>query len=426
MAVEPKDLGLVSAYGAALEGGYTGTYDEYKEKMLELLNLKSNNLLDSNYINSVEVYLSMEGNDETGDGTIEKPYRTVTKAISRETYPNVNIINIIVLNSGNYGEVYIADHTTSAHSVRVKLAKGTHVVFSQIIVNNKSCVVTSDSSRYYADDNKNIVLEITRPLDYPNYLGLCMANGPESYLQIGTDMSLTGLAMNSLKIKIHVKNNNYYSNSFYASDRGVIVLGVREIELICDNVINYSGNSSAIFKAVKKGHILVNASASTGKGSQTTTGAWDDPSIYVSTNDDTGGYEKYLNGEKGVVEITEESPLSSDTLYTLLFAQANYSGEIYIETFCIPTIGWLPDNIILELNANDNGKIIIGSIEYQSNSIVRRIKGKTIKELFPSATSANARNYLSIKNSGQGYFYPGVVKIGEINGYYRDYSLKIP
>lgn len=44
MAVTPKDLGLVSAYGAALEGGYTGTYDEYKEKMLELLNLNLSTL----------------------------------------------------------------------------------------------------------------------------------------------------------------------------------------------------------------------------------------------------------------------------------------------------------------------------------------------------------------------------------------------
>lgn len=44
MAVEPKDLGLVSAYGAALEGGYTGTYDEYKEKMLDLLNLNLSSL----------------------------------------------------------------------------------------------------------------------------------------------------------------------------------------------------------------------------------------------------------------------------------------------------------------------------------------------------------------------------------------------
>ncbi len=32
-----KDLGLVTAYGAALEGGYTGTYEQYKEKMMELL-----------------------------------------------------------------------------------------------------------------------------------------------------------------------------------------------------------------------------------------------------------------------------------------------------------------------------------------------------------------------------------------------------
>lgn len=44
MAVQPKDLGLVSAYGAALEGGYTGTYDEYKTKMLELLNLNLSSL----------------------------------------------------------------------------------------------------------------------------------------------------------------------------------------------------------------------------------------------------------------------------------------------------------------------------------------------------------------------------------------------
>lgn len=32
-----KDLGLVTAYGAALEGGYTGTFEDYKTKMLELL-----------------------------------------------------------------------------------------------------------------------------------------------------------------------------------------------------------------------------------------------------------------------------------------------------------------------------------------------------------------------------------------------------
>lgn len=39
-----KDLGLVTAYGAAKEGGYTGTYEEYKEKMLELLNLNLSTL----------------------------------------------------------------------------------------------------------------------------------------------------------------------------------------------------------------------------------------------------------------------------------------------------------------------------------------------------------------------------------------------
>lgn len=34
-----KDLGLVTAYGAALEGGYTGTYEEYKTEMANLLGL---------------------------------------------------------------------------------------------------------------------------------------------------------------------------------------------------------------------------------------------------------------------------------------------------------------------------------------------------------------------------------------------------
>lgn len=39
MAENPKDLGLITAYGAAKEGGYAGTYEEYRDKMLELLNL---------------------------------------------------------------------------------------------------------------------------------------------------------------------------------------------------------------------------------------------------------------------------------------------------------------------------------------------------------------------------------------------------
>lgn len=89
MAVQPKDLGLVSAYGAALEGGYTGTYDEYKTKMLELLNLN----------------LSSLGNNYD-DTALQSSVTTIRAAIDTLNKAKVNVVDLsAVAMSGSYNDL---------------------------------------------------------------------------------------------------------------------------------------------------------------------------------------------------------------------------------------------------------------------------------------------------------------------------------
>lgn len=102
-----KDLGLVTAYGAAKEGGYTGTYEEYKEKMLDLLNADLSNV--GGDYTKLENLPKINGVTLTGDKTRESigipEFKSIKKRSRVRLANSSDISKIIKLDDGYYNAI---------------------------------------------------------------------------------------------------------------------------------------------------------------------------------------------------------------------------------------------------------------------------------------------------------------------------------
>ena len=106
-----------SAYQQAVEGGYTGTEEDFKSLLADIMpraEIEDRLTAIDNQLNgmSVHLYVSINGSDETGDGTQDKPYRTVQKAVDAIKPYHTNAI--ITIGPGVYDEdVTIANKTAT-------------------------------------------------------------------------------------------------------------------------------------------------------------------------------------------------------------------------------------------------------------------------------------------------------------------------
>lgn len=186
-----------SAYEAAVEGGYTGTLPDFQAEIAGLPGLYNRfnsagaakdtaalgGVSAANILNGARIvnwYVSLSGSDTAGDGSENKPWRTINYAISKiQKYHSYIKINIA---SGNYAEKVDISYKNAVVNL-IGPESGTASVRSLNIYNNSNLVFVHRLDIYASTDvvgycviitdSPNVTLrEVTVRSNYKNFTGI--------------------------------------------------------------------------------------------------------------------------------------------------------------------------------------------------------------------------------------------------------------